>query len=200
LIGPAWILGNGPTLPVAGLSALGGRFTVGVNRILSTGFVPTAVVWVDSDIARECKRDIEASGALLIGPSSHNVAGVLPVDIVAGRHSWASPAMPWQLHCNGNTGVAAARWAASLGCDPVYLCGMGAAYVDGKTNFYGVNPHHGNSALTAIRDELRRLLSSDAGHYMQINTPEDLAYSVARHIAQDMVAVRADVERAVRAR
>ena len=47
LDGPAFILGNGPTLP-ADLSCLDGYLTVGVNRIRER-YDPTCLLWLDAD-------------------------------------------------------------------------------------------------------------------------------------------------------
>ena len=153
---PAFILGNGPTLPVAELPLLAGQFTVGVNRILRSGFVPTAIMWLDQGVADEEGPQLESSGALLLGPRQHTVRGMAPLDYVGGYRAWDEPSNPWTIRPNGNMGVAAARWAQSLGCFPVYLLGMSAK---GQLDFYGTNPHHSGDTPDVMRRELDRLLS-----------------------------------------
>ena len=51
---PAFILGNGPTLPPKeDLGVLDDFFTVGVNRIWYSGYDPLVVQWTDSEIAAD---------------------------------------------------------------------------------------------------------------------------------------------------
>jgi len=159
--GPAFILGNGPDLPVGELHCLARRLTVGVNRIV-LAFEPTVVMWVDASVYADAGERIDRCGALAVcGRAVRRRREHVGLEVVTGERALRRPAGPGVLCCNGSTGCCAARWAASLGCRPVYLVGMGAAYRDGRTNFYGRNPRHrfaGRiSTLTVLRGELERL-------------------------------------------
>lgn len=170
---PAWILGNGPTLP-SDLSPLRNRFTIGVNRILRSGFTPTVILWADGNIYQvggemtEDGKAIDESGALLVCDRSvaqrqHHIGLRTWVGDAALKHESTSK----ELVLNGNTGCCAARWALAIGCCPVYLLGMSATYDGERTDFYGPNEHHhnrpgDNGTLQVMRRELVRL-RKDAG-------------------------------------
>lgn len=144
-LGPAFVLGNSPRLPIDDLECLAGCFTVGVNRILQV-FTPTVLVWVDgtvsrNDVANRALMD-DTDALLVCDKSVADTQGHHGLLTHVGDAAVAHNATPKTLVCNGNTGCCAARWAYSLGCRPVYLVGMDATYVDGKTDFYGVNEHH----------------------------------------------------------
>jgi len=159
---PAFILGNGPTLPVDDLDCLTGQFTVGVNRILLSGFTPTVLLWADGSVARDDPaygEMMDASGALLVCDRS---VARRPFHVGLKTHvgdaALTHQSTPTELCVNASTGCCAARWALALGCRPVYLVGMGAAYDGERTDFYGVNPRHKPGlTLHGMRRELTRL-------------------------------------------
>jgi len=160
---PAFILGNSPLLPVKDLDCLAGQFTIGVNRILQAGFTPTVILWVDRSVYKDGGADIDASGALLVCDKSvaqtqHHIG----LRTRVGDEALRRPPRVNELSCNGNTGCCAARWAAMLGCRPIYLLGMEAEYRGDTTDFYGVNKRHhnkpgDNGTLMVMRSELGRL-------------------------------------------
>ena len=163
LRGPAFVLGNGPSLPVEDLACLTGQFTVGVNRILRSGFVPTVLLWVDCTAYRDDGEQIDGSGALLVCDRS-----VAQRQFHVGLRTWVGSgalkheSRPNVLCVNGNTGCCAARWALALGFEPVYLVGMSATYREGVTDFYGANRYHhnkpgDNGTLMVMRKEMVRL-------------------------------------------
>jgi len=152
---PAFVLGNGPTLP-ADLSRLDGYFTVGVNRIL-WHYDPTVLIWLDADVwadikgpARGCKAALAPSSDVRHGPGSIRPAK-------PGDDPRTDPSCYAAV---GNSGVTAAIWAHALGCRPVYLLGMSASYLCGKTNSYGMNPRHGQGTAKHMRRALMQLLSA----------------------------------------
>lgn len=156
---PAFVLGNGPDLP-SDLTPLAGCFTVGVNRILRSGFTPTVVLWVDRSVYAEDGTGMDASEALLVcdravAQRQHH----LGLRTFVGDEALIRRPTPTELCVNGNTGCCAARWALALGCRPVWLLGMGGESRPGRTDFYGNNPHHhAGLTLHVLRKELRRLL------------------------------------------
>jgi hypothetical protein len=130
---PAFILGNGPALPVDDLDCLSGCFTIGVNRVLLSGFTTTVLLWVDGTVRTDdptYAERMDASDALLVCDRSirkwqfHVGLKTHVGDMALQRRS-----TPTELCVNGNTGCCAARWAIALGCRPVYLVGMGLSLI-----------------------------------------------------------------------
>jgi len=165
---PAFVLGNGPWLPVDDLDCLAERFTIGVNRIFQAParFRPTVLLWVDGDCYRKHAEEMDNCGSLMICDRSVRRRQYhVGLETCIGAAALQKESLPERLCCNGNTGCCAARWAAALGCDPVYLVGMSARYRDGRTDFYGDNPRHHlaevgctSSTLALMRRELDRLM------------------------------------------
>ena len=145
----AFVLGTGPDLPADRLGGLGRYFTIGVNRIWRTGFVPAVSFWIDAGVYEEnpahfdrtvCVCDQSAAArADHIGLPMR--AGTLP------RHP-----NPNFLHHLANAGAVAALWAVAMGCYPVILLGMG-----------GGDDGRGPGQLAAMRRDLRRLLAMRYG-------------------------------------
>jgi len=176
MTGPAFILGNGPDLPVAELTLLADQFTIGVNRILRSGFTPTVILWVDSTVYRDDGPDMDASGALLVCDRS-----VAQTQQHIGLRTWVGNEAlrrrsgPKTLVCNGNTGCCAARWALALGFAPVYLLGMGARHRGTRTDFYGANRWHTDVALRRMARELDRLRRDAPREVLAVSGADDLA-------------------------
>ena len=187
---PAFILGNGPSLP-ADLSPLRRLFTVGVNRIVRT-FNPTVVLWVDSTVYESDSQAIEASGALLVCDRSVAGAGHHGLPLRAGEDARRAIPSVQTLCCSGNTGVCAARWALALGCQPVYLLGMGAEYDGELTDFWGVNERHTPQTISIMQAELEHLLASYPGRVFQLDADSMAAATPFRAI--DAEAVRRRIE------
>ena len=161
----AYVLGNGPTLqPLEYLQALASSFTIGVNRIMLSGFTPTVLLTVDDDINAECAATAAASGVLVVTGAARGKWPATQIELRAGDSAWTSEPTPRRLHASGSSGVAAARWARALGCSVVYLLGMSATYADGMTDFYGVNGQHEAGTLSTLRAETDRLLASWSGY------------------------------------
>jgi len=159
---PAFILGNSPYLPVDDLDCLAEKFTIGVNRIVEV-FRPTVLMWVDWTVYQAVGEKMDSSGALMVCDQSvRHRQFHIGLKTWVGEGALKHQSQPDALCCNGNTGCCAARWAISLGCSPVYLVGMEAAYKDGRTDFWGDNPRHrregSTCTLDVMRKELERLL------------------------------------------
>lgn len=132
--GLAWVLGNGPTLPVADLHWLRREFTVGTNRILETGFCPSAIVFLDDLRAAGLA---EAEAAILASPAVSVTLATrrAPADLKLPRrppkaldrqqvpigHEDPRALYAW------STGAAAVRWCFALGFHRVSLLGFGGA-------------------------------------------------------------------------
>ena len=197
LIGrPAFILGNGPRLPIDSLHALAGQFTVGVNRILESGFTPTVIFWVDGSVYKEHGERIDDSGAILVCDEKiRRRQSHIGLRLHIGDAALSSKTTPTEVCVNGNTGCAAARWAFALGCNPIYLLGMSAEYLGGKTNFYGENKWHhrsdgDNGTLPVMRGELTRLKIDLGGAAMEISTGDALEYVAQKYEPTDRAALR----------
>lgn len=157
------MLGNSPHLPVDDLGCLSSKFTIGVNRIVEV-FAPTVLFWVDSTCYKDAGEKMDAAGSLMVCDASvkHRQYHIGLKNWV-GDAAFTHEATVTELCCNGNTGVCAARWALALGCKPVFVVGMEAAYKDGKTDFYGMNRWHhcteaDNGTAAVMRKALDRLL------------------------------------------
>jgi len=196
---PAFVLGNGPTLPAGELDLLAGRFTFGVNRILRSGFVPTVVLWGDLTVYRDDGPAMDASAALLVCDRSVACrAAHVGLRALAGDESRRRRPTPWTLLCDGNTGCCAARWALSLGCRPVWLLGMSAAREGERTDFYGRNRWHGRGTLARMGRELRRLLDEHGRDVRTIDDGEQLRQAAAAAPPTDNEQLRTTLRRLLR--
>jgi len=158
---PAFILGNGPFLPLESLHLVANRFTIGVNRILRIAFAPTILMWVDASVYQDDGAEIEASNSLLI--CSDEVAVTQKhVRLPLAPHGTLKSIH--HLEVCGNTGACAARWAVALGCWPVYILGMGGQYRHGRSNCYGMNRRHTDETLKRMQGELDLLLHDHPDH------------------------------------
>ena len=177
---PAFILGNAPRLPVDSLHLLDGFFTIGVNQIVKV-YDPTVLLIADKsayDLARP-----------LFGKSQKLFSPKMDVKDKAWRPTLFTASLKWsqdpsELHLDGNSGVGAASWATSLGCEPVYLLGMEAKNAPGKTDFYGVNPRHRQGTIEALGVALNRLVNSHP-HVVQVANGAHLAKLIKRHTPHD---------------
>ena len=161
---PAFILGNGPFLP-DDLSPLNDFFTIGVNRIWYH-YDPTVVQWTDNEILPDVEKYIDRSKAIVFVRDEINYRperfnSLIPYGNSVEPHH--RPLPPQYVPATGNMGTAAALWAMSVGCYPVYLLGMSTRYKtdeDGasKTNSYGVNPAHHRPSKIRMVKALQRLL------------------------------------------
>jgi len=126
-----YVLGSGWTLPVDDLPRLSGSLTIGVNYILRSGFVPTALLWSDAavQVNAEYRDEMLASGAMLIAPTylKHRWPGA--VDEV----HWISD----DYEGSGNSGVSAAVLMFRLGVVSVQMLGCSCTSSDdGRVHFY----------------------------------------------------------------
>ena len=196
MIHPAFILGNCPRLPIDDLGCLAERFTVGVNRILICGFVPTVLLWVDRTVyADDYRTAIDNCEALLVCDrsiaSNQRHHGLRTwVGDVACKHPHPPPT---ELAVRGNTGACAARWALGLGCPDVYLVGMSGEYMGDATDFYGVNAHHQKRTVLRMRDETQRLMADFPGRVWPVPTGEMLRKVAVGLPNIDQTATRAEI-------
>lgn len=136
-MGRAWVLGNGPTLPVDELHRLEGEFTVGVNGILMSGFEPTCVFWFD-DLGRHAHTKdwhaaYDASPCIKVASTSCGQDKFADIRLSRSRNGETGPGY---MRIRGNTGVAAVRWCFDLGFSEVAMLGMGGSFLDGRIHFY----------------------------------------------------------------
>jgi hypothetical protein len=135
---PAFVLGNGPSLP-ADLSNLAGRFTIGCNRIYER-LDPTVLVWLDWEIEANGGADIlRRSQAVKFATRYADPEGICPQHFVIDakqKETFSKVISP--TPCRGNSGYRAVLLAYALGCSPIVLLGMdGKPTADGQTHFYG---------------------------------------------------------------
>ncbi len=155
---PAFILGNGPTLP-ADLSTCKDYLSVGTNRILYH-FDPTVLMWFEQNVENDIKGLLPKAKAIPF--TSEAISGRYNGLRVNGkRDQWDDTPLAWPdwVPATGSSGVCAAHWAMSLGCSPIYLLGMSAEYVGTKTSSYGVNKYHDESTMPNLQRALGQLLT-----------------------------------------
>lgn len=180
---PAFILGTAPTLPLDQLHELHSCFTVGINRLLKSGYVPTAMFGVDPLTRVEWQREWSDVDTLFVFPTvdRHAFGGCvgLELELFAGSNSNLPP---HSVACDGNSGVAAARWALSLGCEPVYILGMSGKFVGSQCDFFpsthGPTLPIAEARLTSSRDKLLaehgdRIIDADQLDLSQLAAGQD---------------------------
>jgi hypothetical protein len=137
-----------------------GFVTIGVNRILLSGFTPTVIAWSDADVPDE---SIYGSGAMTccsVGASQERETFVLehrnPIDFPnRGPRFWQA---------KGNSGCGAARWAKALGFAPVYLLGFEAK---SPTHFFGAQHNNTPTQLDIMRADMYHLLQDETYKVLQ---------------------------------
>lgn len=131
----AYVLGTGPTLPVAHLHRLSGEFTVGVNTILRTGFTPSVVFYTDR-LDRAVPEDWEAirtADVVRVCRRHPGWTGRHDLELVKARPARSAR----EIDVRGNTGTAAARWCLALGFERVALVGCSGHYSSSATSMPG---------------------------------------------------------------
>ena len=169
---PVFILGNSPWLPIDSLPLLNDFFTIGVNRITQV-YDPTILMIIDETVFKDVELD-QIHAQKLFNCSmdrKYKTPETWLPDLVGASQDWGTS--PGQIHANGNSGVAAAAWAATLGCEPIYLLGMEARYDGDRTDFYGVNRHHMAGVINNLQRMMKRLHESFA-HCIDVTSPEQL--------------------------
>lgn len=178
--GPAFVLGNGPSLPVEHLHLLDGQFSCGVNRI-ARAYEPTAVLWCDKEIWEEERGLLEHNSSLLVTTIRNHPRRGKPHYCVKLCRSSEDRGNPAHFCASGSSGTAAARWALALGFSPVYLLGMSGEYAeDGRTNFWGRNERHGPKVRKMFADELAKLQEQYQHHVWRTDDPQDWALGPER--------------------
>ena len=156
---PAFVLGNGPTLPER-LDGLAGHFTIGTNRIL-TRYDPTILMWFEIDTERDIRPELATAECVCFTNAVVNGGQYNSLTCVGRQAEPATEPLPKlsEIPVTGNSGASAAYWAMTLGCSPIYLLGMSGSYRGEQTNFYGKNQHHKPDTLKQLRRTLRIVLS-----------------------------------------
>jgi len=136
---PAFIIGNSPCLDDEPVKILEEYFTIGVNRAFYS-IDPTILLWQDIGLWNTEHRRLHNLQCLKVCR-----------DISDPRHIYYNFYLrggPFRfenkthiLNGRGSTGPLAIQFAVALGCKPVVLLGMDCQTRDGKTDFYGNNPH-----------------------------------------------------------
>jgi len=182
---PAFVLGNGPGLTalLKFLPLLRKRLSIGVNRILRSGFAPTVIAWVDTTIWQDESAALDAAeqaGTLLVSSAMSTPSSVF-LQTVGGNAAWTTEQTARVLLCRGNTAVMAARWALDgLGCPRVHMLGCAAT---GRGDFYGENPWHlrgaAGDSVAEMHRELDLLLAKYSDRVDLVQTPDELLATIA---------------------
>lgn len=137
---PAFILGNAPSIKDEPIHLLENYFTVGINRAFLL-LDPTVLMWQDIGLWNTEHQKLHNLQCLKVCR-----------DVADPRHIYYNFYLrggPFQfdrkthiLYGRGSTGPLAVQFAVALGCRPIVCLGMDCKKSDdGKTDFYGVNPH-----------------------------------------------------------
>ena len=179
----AFVLGNGPTLPLQHLPRLVSQFTIGVNRILLSGFTPTAIAWCDAEIYNEGCGEMDASGAVLIT----TVRNVIPTrnathHVLTLRKTSQDQGNASEFYASGNSGTAAARLCMALGFDRVHLLGMsGLAPKEGEpSDFWGDNKRHRPNTYRMFESEHKALLAKYPDAMLHSDNPANWEHGPGR--------------------
>jgi len=137
---PAFILGNGPSLNDEPVKILEEYFTIGINRSFLL-HESTILLWQDIGLWNTEHQKLHNLQCLKVCR-----------DISDPRHIYYNFYLrggPFRfenkthiLNGRGSTGPLAVQLAVALGCKPIVLLGMDCKARDGKSDFYGNNPHH----------------------------------------------------------
>jgi len=178
----AFVLGNGPTLPDLHVLTwhLNHQLTIGVNRILRTGFTPTAILIADSDVFEEERERLEQTDALVV------VTEGLPLLPGSAQvHSWPGFSSsdprgqdPAWIVLDGSTGSGATRWAMWF-ADRVFMVGCSGTYAPPdettggkpKTDCWGFNPQHRKDAREMFGRERVKVLGDFPGKVLATDDP-----------------------------
>jgi hypothetical protein len=136
---PAFVLGNGSSILDYDLRLLDDYFSVGTNRIFKQ-FDPTILLWQDIGLWNTEHQNLHNLQCLKVCR-----------DISDPRHIYYNFYLrggPFRfdtkthiMNGRGSTGPIAVEFAYALGCKPIIILGMDCKNRDGKTDFYGNNPH-----------------------------------------------------------
>lgn len=151
---PAFILGNGPSLPKSKLDLIDGLFSIGTNRIFKI-YVPTILFWQDTAISDEHEEEIDKCFCLKVCRNTISRNKYLSFSLA--NDSFCLAQNPSLLSGRGCTGVLAAEFAISLGCSSLILIGCDGDYLGDKTNFYGINTHHNEMTRTYFSNAMKWL-------------------------------------------
>jgi hypothetical protein len=151
-----FILGNGPTLPVNQLYLLSSSFTMGVNRILKSGFTPTVHLFIDDEMLddTETMEQLLASPCLKLKSATQGYAipkGIVRMPWFGGWPDFAQRGDFQRMYVNGSSACTCAMMAHQMGFEDIVLLGMsGTVGADGRTDFYGVNKWHASHSIKAM--------------------------------------------------
>ena len=135
----AYVLGNGPSLPVAKLYKLHGALTVGVNRILRSGFDPTVLMFLDDAVWPDERKRMRKSRSLVLGPPGDYGERVVSLPVLRVKWGELPQAVSRQGLCAAPDSVAAAvLWLFALGVQHIQVLGCGGGG-DGRSHFYGTH-------------------------------------------------------------
>jgi len=138
---PAFIIGNAPSINDYNLSLLEDYFTIGLNRAFYL-IDPTIILWQDVSLWSTDYHRLHNTQALKV---ARDIAD--PRRIYYNFHLKGGPYKfdrnkTHVLYGRGSTGPLGVELAVAMGCRPIILLGMDCKRgSDGKTDFYGDNPH-----------------------------------------------------------
>lgn len=183
---PCFLIGNGPSASdedVAGL--LSDRFTIGINRAFYL-LDPVVLMWQDASLVTTEREKMASLTAIRVCRNIADVDGRSFQYRLQQNEAFRLPHRADVLYGGGATGPLAFQLAHIMGCDPIVLIGFDCKYRGGRTDFYGINPHHHPTTLPNCSRGLHWIAKVESGRRI-INCSEGEEFPKRERLA-DVVA------------
>lgn len=144
---PAFLIGNGPSVADEDVKQVANHFTIGINRAFYL-FDPVVLFWQDISLWDTEKTHLTKTTSIKVCRDISDPLHRFNNFRLRSTDGFRLADSPHVLFGSGATGPLAYQFAYTLGCDPIICVGFDCQYRDGKTDFYGVNPHHRSHTLT----------------------------------------------------
>jgi len=139
---PCFVLGAGPSLDDIDTSLLKNYFTIGINRAFYA-LDPTIVFWQDISLWKDEHIKIHNLQAIKVARDISDPKNVYYDFYLKGNDYKFDRTKSHILYGRGASAPLAVELAVSMGARPIICLGMDCDIgEDGRTNFYGDNPHH----------------------------------------------------------
>lgn len=185
-----FVVGNAPQILQWDLTSLHSPSlcVIGVNRAHMVLPGPTAFFFIDACLDTECHDAWLHSGALVVGPGMYSDIDYVRPKIVCGDGGWAHPLNAHTVYVDGNSGVAAARWALSLGLGPVWILGVSTTVQAGDSDFAGAI--FGAATASSLERQANQLLRHHGDQVRVVSTQAELYAAINQASRHSQPALR----------
>lgn len=138
---PAFIIGNGPSINDHNLLLLEDYLTVGINRAFYV-IDPTILLWQDVSLWNTEYHRLHNTQSIKVARDIADPRRMYYNYHLKGGGFKFDKTKTHVLYGRGSTGPLGVQLAVSMGCRPIVLLGLDCKKGDdGRTDFYGDNPH-----------------------------------------------------------